>query len=103
MTRVLVTGANGFVGSILCPTLTAARYTVRAAVRSGRPAPHGAAECVTIGQIGADTDWSEALREVDQVVHLAARVHEAEHGSTDDLRYQETNVSGTQRLAREAA
>ena len=33
MSRILVTGANGFIGSAVCPALAAAGHTVRAAVR----------------------------------------------------------------------
>ena len=37
--HVLVSGASGFIGSALVPTLTAGGHTVTRLVRSTRPAP----------------------------------------------------------------
>ena len=101
MTRVLVTGATGFVGNLLCPLLASAGLTVRAALRNGRSAPVGAAEQVVVGEIDGRTNWSSALAGVDLVVHLAARVHLA--GERDARLYEEINANGTGRLAAEAA
>ncbi|HXO65186.1 MAG TPA: NAD-dependent epimerase/dehydratase family protein [Steroidobacteraceae bacterium] len=103
MTQVLVTGANGFVGSTLCPMLAAAGYAVRAALRTGTTAPAGVAECVTIGAIGGATDWNEALQGVELVIHLAARAHAVDVGPRCDELYAETNSNGTRLLAAEAA
>ena len=73
MSRVLVTGANGFVGAALLPALRVAGHTVRAALWEPDPAfPDG----VVVGDIGPDTDWRTALDGIDAVIHLAAaRVH----------------------------
>jgi uncharacterized protein YbjT (DUF2867 family) len=62
MTRVLVTGATGFVGRILCETLARDGHVVRAALRSDRAVPAGVAEQVVVGPIGSTTDWSAALK-----------------------------------------
>jgi UDP-N-acetyl-alpha-D-quinovosamine dehydrogenase len=75
MRRVLVTGANGFVGQTLCRTLTATDFAVRAAVRSPGAASPEATESAVVGEIGSNTDWSRALEGVESVVHLAARAH----------------------------
>jgi len=103
MPRVLVTGASGFVGSILCPMLAERGFTVRAALRRGKPTPAGAAESVTVGDIDGGTEWTEVLRDVELVVHLAARAHVLHDAAEAALLYEETNANGTQRLAAESA
>jgi nucleoside-diphosphate-sugar epimerase len=99
-TRIAVTGAGGFVGSHLVRRLVLADYAVRALVR----APWGTAEpdleLFQVNWQGAATEWAEALRGVDVVVHLAARthaIHERGKGSLDE--YRRVNVGGTQSLA----
>jgi len=107
MTRILVTGANGFVGRELSRTLLARGYDVRASVR--QLGEHGAghisniADTVSVGDIGAGTDWLHALKDVDTVIHLAARVHVMQEMSANPLEsFRSVNVQGTERLARMA-
>jgi len=100
---VVVTGANGFVGSALCARLRKDGTPVRGAVRSSNARP-GGTEGVTIDGLASDTDWSEALKNVEQVVHLAARVHVMSDKSSDPLaEFRRVNVEGTAALARQAA
>jgi UDP-glucose 4-epimerase len=103
MTRVLVTGATGFVGRTLCEVLSQAGHTVRAAVRADRPLPEGVSESAIVGDIDAHTDWGAALLGVDMVVHLAARAHVIHDSAANAALYYETNAAGTQRLATAAA
>ena len=103
MTRVLITGATGFVGHALVPYLTARGHIVRIAVRNPDAAP-AAAETVRIDDIGPDTAWQTALSGVDLVVHLAARVHVMRETASDPLAtFRRVNVEGTRRLAVAAA
>jgi UDP-glucose 4-epimerase len=100
---VLVTGATGFVGSVLCEALARANYQVRGALRTERAVPGAIAEQVIVGDIGSRTDWTQALQGVDCVIHAAARSHIL-HPTRDSANlYFETNERGTQRLAHAAA
>jgi len=103
MTRVLVTGATGFVGRAVCRTLLAAGCTVAAAVRNenARVAPGVIARVVP--DISPTADWAPHLDGVDAIVHLAARVHRP--GETDAAALAESrrvNRDGTLRLAQAA-
>jgi nucleoside-diphosphate-sugar epimerase len=68
-------------------------------------------ECLPVGvkpaiikDIGPHTDWSEALDDVSEVVHLAAIVHVLhDSGRSSKEKYFRTNISGTARLASAAA
>ena len=102
--KVLVTGANGFVGRALVEHLSRDhRYIVRAAIRRSDYVPPALVE-PTAGDLSADRDWTESLRGIDVVVHLAARVHVLRDRSADPLdEYRRVNVAGTVNLARGAA
>ncbi len=102
MKRFLVTGANGFVGKPLCAELLRRGESVIAALRSASAVAEGLDEIV-VGEIGGDTDWRDALRDVDVVIHLAARVHVMKDTAADPLaEFLKVNLSGTENLARQA-
>lgn len=109
MTRVLVTGASGFVGRALCMTLAAEGYRVRAVLRESAPRRAslqelGVTELVRMGEIGPDTDWTSGIEDVDAVVHLAARLHVMRETVGNSLaEFRRVNVEGTRSLARAAA
>jgi nucleoside-diphosphate-sugar epimerase len=94
--RVLVTGANGFIGRALCERLLADGISVRAAVRDQVAT---AGERVIVGDLAANPPWDEALGGVDVVVHLAGRAHVLRETAADPLAaFLRDNVEGTARL-----
>ena len=72
--RILVTGAAGFIGTGLCPALAARGHDVVAGLRRAGQTPAGT-EPRALGDIGPETDWSAALRDIEAVIHLAQRAH----------------------------
>lgn len=100
--NLLVTGATGFVGRALCTEAAVRGHAVRRALRS--MGSDGAMDDRAVGNIDAQTDWRTALQDIDAVIHLAARVHVMQETASDPLSaFREVNVSGTERLARQAA
>lgn len=104
MSRILVTGATGFVGRAVCPILIAAGHHVRAAVRHADADVPCTDDILVVQDIGPDTNWQDALADIDSVVHLAARVHQkGEMGEAAALAHHRINADGTRRLAQAAA
>jgi len=100
---VLITGANGFVGRPLCEEMLRQGWRVRAAIRSSIQMPDGV-ETAVVADIDGDTDWTNALRGVDVVIHLAARVHVMKDAAADPLAaFLKVNLHGTENLAQQAA
>jgi nucleoside-diphosphate-sugar epimerase len=101
--RLLITGATGFVGKAVCEQTAHYGFSVKGALRiqnevSGCFAP------IVVGEISGQTPWGNALRDVNVVVHLAARVHVTQDTETDPLTsFRAVNVDGTLNLARQAA
>ena len=103
MMRVLVTGANGFLGRALCHTLTEYGYLVRGAVRSSVKSYQlpSAVEPLVIGDVGPNTDWKNSLTDVEIIIHLAARVHVMKEKAIDPWgEFLRINTVVTKRLAR---
>lgn len=101
---ILVTGATGFVGSALIARLARDGLEVRAAVRRmDVPMPKGVS-AIQVDDLSADTNWGEALKGVEVVVHAAARVHVMSDTAADPLaEFRRANVQGTLALMRQAA
>lgn len=100
--RILITGANGFVGRALTPECCARGHSVIAATRDGDKVDPNA-QTFRIGDLSRDPDWRQILKGVDVVVHLAARVHQrvgaADLDQESNLR---VNYYATRALARAA-
>ena len=100
MTRVVVTGATGFIGGFVCRVLAAQGARVIAGVRESQVV--AAANMST--QMGPETSLeglTEALEGAQAVVHLAAAVHDI-HGRTTDAEYGRVNRDYALRVARAA-
>ena len=107
MIRLLVTGANGFVGRALCVESLRRGHAVCGAVRYLGDSTCCALDrmkTVAIGMVDAVSDWRSALTGSEAVVHLAARVHIMRDEAADPLaEFRRINVEGTLNLARQAA
>lgn len=103
--KVLITGANGFVGVATANAMRQdQRFSVRTAMRSSPASPRPGDDIALIGNLDGVTDWNGALNGVDVVIHLAARVHQVNDTHSDPLAaYRSVNAEGTLNLARQAA
>ncbi|MDD5321296.1 MAG: SDR family oxidoreductase [Methylococcales bacterium] len=104
MTKVLITGINGFVGKALGDELVTKGFNINGAVRPSVPVdfPDTITKFV-IKDIDSKTDWQNALEGVDVVIHLAARVHIIKETASDALaEFRTVNVEGTLNLACQA-
>ena len=103
MTRILVTGASGFVGGAVVAAFVRSGRAVRAAVRRapGASFPAGV-EMVQHPEVplAQSFDWTPYLEGVDQVVHLAGIAHT---GGVAPERYDRVNRRATAELAAAAA
>ena len=106
MTKVVVTGAVGFVGSALCHQLLEDGCEVVGVVRSPDQVVHLKSDVfpVIAGDLGHQKSTSAYLTGADVVVHLAARVHVLKDISMDPLSaFRLANVAATEHLAKQAA
>jgi nucleoside-diphosphate-sugar epimerase len=72
----------------------------RAKRKEGRAVLPSGVKGAMIGNIGPETDWSDALSGIEGIVHLAARVHVMRESAADPLAaFREVNVEGTKCLA----
>jgi nucleoside-diphosphate-sugar epimerase len=106
MKKILITGANGFVGGHLCLRLARCGWDVHAAVRAGKTyrelAEHSTVH--PVGDIASEAEWNRLLPAADVVVHLAARVHIIKETAPNaSAEYHRINTTGTAMLARAAA
>ena len=102
--KILITGANGFIGqTILYYLKEIKKMHALGSVRQIRMPANPKIPLIEVGDLSAETDWSDALSGVDIVIHSAARVHVMNEHSADPIaEFRKINVAGTLNLARQA-
>jgi UDP-glucose 4-epimerase len=99
LTKVLVTGSSGQLGSFVCELLA---KDGEVAGLDKRPQPYGRLKNISlVGDITEPADVREALADVGAVIHCAAQVS-VEKSIQDPLADSRTNVIGTVNLLHES-
>jgi nucleoside-diphosphate-sugar epimerase len=75
VTRILVTGASGFVGRALVTELANVGHSVRAAMRQPADVFPRSVEVIAVSDLTRPVEWRTLLRDVGTVVHLAGIAH----------------------------
>jgi len=100
MTRILVTGASGFVGRALVAELAGSGHSVRAAMRQPADVFPRSVEVVAVSDLTRPVEWRALLKGVETVVHLAGIAH-AGPGIAEEA-YDRVNRLATAELANAA-
>lgn len=107
MKKILLTGSNGFLGRAILSKLIVSQVTVIPSVRnyqSKKLLQDFDCEKVLVSPLAFDTDWSEALADVDVVIHCAAKTDSDGDTSANSVaEFYDVNVNATLALARQAA
>jgi nucleoside-diphosphate-sugar epimerase len=102
VSRILVTGAAGFIGRAAVAALAAAGHEVRAAARRLPVSPFASpvpVEVVEHGDLEAPVEWAPHLAGIEAVIHLAGIAHVEGIAAA---RYDRVNHLATVALARAA-
>lgn len=89
--KILVTGATGFLGSALLCSLRDMGIHVEGSIRR----QNSDKSLINVGELSDTTDWSKALAGKDVVVHCAGAAH---NKSMSTETFHRVNVLATQRL-----
>ena len=100
--KILITGITGFVGRELAKSIVSQnKYTVLGLSRTETDLP---VKCLNIGDLSPTTNYQNILKNVDVVIHLAARVHKMQDTSEDPLSdFRNVNCATTLNLAKQSS
>jgi nucleoside-diphosphate-sugar epimerase len=101
VTRIVLTGATGFVGRALISSLCRHGCEVVAVVREKSQELPIKVRQIELGELTTETDFTSILQSGDLVIHLAGRAHVSHDNDLEAFRRVNTNVSLT--LANQAA
>lgn len=102
MTRVLVTGANGFVGLPLSRALAQSGSVVWAAARDLRAIPEQTnVNPIALPDLSSPITWNSLVAGMETVIHLAGVAHVS--SDIPEATYDQVNRAATQSLAQAAA
>ena len=102
MKKILVTGANGFIGHNLYKNLIKLNYSVKGTARNFDTALiNSDTKYISVGNIDSKTNWDHALEGVDCVIHCAGKAHVINKKDELDI-YRVINKDGTKHLAEQA-
>ncbi|TBN43366.1 SDR family oxidoreductase [Pseudomonas sp. BGI-2] len=104
MSKVLLTGASGFLGKSVLQRLISDKQQCTVAVRSGVENFPNEVDARIINSLDDQSEWLDLVNNQDVVIHCAARVHVMNETAADPLvEFRKINVMGTLNLARAAA
>jgi len=100
---ILVSGATGFIGSAVISRLSrSSQVTLRPVVRNGGNHFPAKSHVIVVDDF-SNADWSNTLKGVDVVVHLAARAHVLKESASQPLEmFRKINLKGTLNFAQQS-
>ena len=100
MSKVLITGGNGFIGRRLCSELTRSNRVIKKIVRKIKSNDSSEQHEYNLG---FDQVPEDVFDNVDTVFHLVGVTHDVDTTSPEDSLYHDVNVVATEQLAKTAA
>ena len=99
---ILLTGANGFIGSNFQQYCYEKSKKIVLVSRNDSRSKnlHSFHDIINVGEINSSTNWSSALKGINCVIHCAAKVHTMNEKDQHD--YRSINIEGTKNLAEQA-